>query len=91
MNAGSRPAETGRVRGVGRRRLRRTLLVGIALLYVLSVPWYRESGAELRLILGLPDWVAIALVCYVGVALLNAWAWLVTEVSDDDAGPRAGT
>ena len=32
--------------------------VVIGLLYVISVPWYRETGAPLRIWLGLPDWVA---------------------------------
>jgi hypothetical protein len=54
----------------------------IALLYVISVPWYRDDDAPLRLWLGLPDWVAVALVCYVGVALVNAIAWSVAEVPD---------
>ena len=52
------------------------------MLYVISVPWYRDAGEPLRIWLGLPDWVAVALVCYVAVAILNAVAWLVTEVSD---------
>jgi len=55
----------------------------IALLYVLSVPWYRDSDAPLRLWLGLPDWVAVALLCYVGVAFVNAIAWILTDVHDD--------
>ena len=65
--------------------MRRLLLGLIALLYAASIPWYRPSGAEPALMLGLPDWVAIALACYVAVALLNAWAWLLTDVSD--SGP----
>lgn len=63
-------------------RLRRALLLAIAALYVLSVPWYRTTGAEPGLWLGLPDWVALALVCYVGVAVLNTCAWLLTDVPD---------
>ena len=59
----------------------------IALLYVASVPWYREPGAPLRLWLGLPDWVAVALLCYVGVAVVNAVAWALSDVSDDLDGP----
>ena len=57
---------------------RRVCLVGIGLLYVASVPWYRESDVPMRVWLGLPDWVAVALLCYVGVASLNALAWLWT-------------
>ncbi len=65
------------------RTIRKWLLAAIALLYVLSVPWYREPGAEPEMLLGLPDWVAIALGCYVGVAILNSIAWLLTDVSDE--------
>ncbi len=72
---------------VSRRRLRLTLLALIAFLYVLSVPWYRESGATPELWLGLPDWVVVALVCYVCVAILNSAAWLLTELRDPDEDP----
>ncbi len=64
------------------------LLVLIVLLYVISVPWYRESGAVPSLVLGLPDWVAVALGCYVGVAILNSLAWLLTDVRDPDEDVR---
>jgi hypothetical protein len=57
-------------------------MVLIVLLYVVSVPWYREADAPLAIWLGLPDWVAVALLCYVGVAIVNAVAWVVTEVPD---------
>jgi hypothetical protein len=62
--------------------VRRLLLVAIAVLYVASIPWYRPSGAQPEILWGLPDWVALALGCYVGVALLNSLAWLLTEVPD---------
>jgi hypothetical protein len=67
-----------------RARLRTGLLVAIALLYALSIPWYRPTGAESTLWLGMPDWVAVALACYVAAAVLNALAWLLTDVRDDD-------
>ncbi len=67
-----------------RRRLRLALLAVIVALYVISVPWYREAGATPELWLGLPDWVAVALVCYVSVAILNSAAWLLTELRDPD-------
>ncbi len=70
--------------------LRRALLAAIAVLYVLSVPWYRSAGADPGFWLGLPDWVAVALGCYVGVAILNAAAWLLTEVRDTEEAPDAG-
>ena len=70
-----------------RRRLRVALLCAIGLLYVFSVPWYRATGDEVGLVFGLPDWVAVALGCYVAVACLNAVAWLLTEVGDEAAAP----
>jgi hypothetical protein len=65
----------------------------IALLYLASVPWYRDDAAPLRLWLGLPDWAAVALLCYVGVAVVNAVAWSVTEVPDtlDDSDDAEGS
>lgn len=69
-----------------RNTVRKLLLAGIALLYVVSVPWYRETGAEVEYVFGLPSWVAVALACYVGVAVLNCAAWLLAEVRDDEPG-----
>ena len=66
--------------------VRRICLVLIGVLYVASVPWYRESGEEPSVWLGLPDWVAVSVLCYVAVAILNAFAWLATDVPDDVAG-----
>jgi hypothetical protein len=74
--------------------VRRVCLALIGVLYVVSVPWYRESGEAPTIWLGLPDWVAVAVLCYVGVAVLNAFAWTATEVDDelpdDEASPRDG-
>jgi hypothetical protein len=68
---------------------RRVLLVVIGVLFVVSIPWYRD-GVESSRWFGLPDWVAVALICYVAVAVLNAAAWLLTDVSDgDDDRPGA--
>jgi hypothetical protein len=71
-----------------RRKLRRALLGGIAALYALSIPWYRSSGEDPEIWMGLPDWVAVALGCYAGVAVLNAIAWLLTDVSDGEGDAR---
>jgi len=68
--------------------LRLCLLLVIGVLYVVSVPWYRASSAEPTLWLGLPDWVA--------VAVLNALAWWMTDIAecssaeDSRPGPPPG-
>jgi hypothetical protein len=66
------------------RRFRLLLLAIIALLYLISIPWYREAGKAPAIWLGLPDWVAVALGCYFAAAVLNAVAWLLTDVPDED-------
>jgi hypothetical protein len=66
---------------------RRGLLVAIGVLYVLSVPWYRDTDAGLSLWLGLPDWATVAILCYAAAAFLNAGAWLLTDVDDADPLP----
>lgn len=73
-----------------KRRLRALLLALIGILFVVSVPWYRATGAEVTLIWGLPDWVAVALGCYLGVAVLNSLAWLLCDVSDPEPGGSMG-
>jgi hypothetical protein len=81
-----------RVHASTRARLRTGLLVAIALLFALSIPWYRPTGSQTAMWLGVPDWVVVALACYVAAAVLNAWAWLLTDVRDDDgsAGGEGG-
>ena len=77
-----------RRQGGARGRLRAALLVLIGLLYAIAVPWYRETGAQPEIWLGLPDWVTVALACFVGIAVANSLAWLLTDVPDvpgDDA------
>ncbi len=77
--------------GTRRRSIARRLLLSlIAVLYVVSIPWYREPGVLPEIWLGLPDWVTVALACYVGVAVCNAIAWWLTEVPDEgpDGAPR---
>ncbi len=77
--------------------VRRICLALIGVLYVVSVPWYRESGEAPAIWLGLPDWVVVAVLCYAGVAVLNAFAWMATDVPDaptereeSPAGERSG-
>ncbi len=75
----------------GSSRLRTALLAVIGLLYVVSIPWYRESGAESATVFGLPDWVALSIGCYVAIAILNSIAWLLTDIPDaEDPAPGAG-
>ena len=38
------------------------------------------------MLFGLPDWVAVALACYVAAAFLNAGAWLLTDLRDAPKG-----
>lgn len=78
--------------------MRWIVLLVIGLLYIASVPWYRDPGGDesLRIWWGLPDWVTVALGCYVSIAVLNCVAWLLTDVPDampetktrDAASPR---
>jgi hypothetical protein len=65
---------------------RAALLAAIAILYALSIPWYRAGGGAPGRLLGLPDWVAVALGCYAAAAVLNALAWLATDVRDEEPG-----
>lgn len=64
--------------------LRGWLLACIAVLYAVSIPWYRASGEAPTLVFGLPAWVAVALGCYVAAAVLNALAWLASDVRDEE-------
>ena len=65
------------------RRFRLLLIALIGVLYVISIPWYREAGEPPAIWLGLPDWVAVALGCYIAAAVLNAVAWLLTDIPDE--------
>ena len=65
------------------RRFRLLLIALIGVFYLISIPWYREAGEAPTIWLGLPDWVAVALGCYLAAAALNAVAWLITDVADE--------
>jgi len=71
-----------------RRRVRAALLAAIVVCFVVSIPWYRTAGAMPAQWLGLPDWVAVALVCYALATVLNAVAWLLTDMEDDGADSK---
>ena len=65
-------------------RLRGSLLAIVGLLYLISIPWYRSSAGPPEIHFGLPDWVGVAVGCYVLAAVANALAWLATDVDDGD-------
>lgn len=50
---------------------------------MLSIPWYRAADGGTSPWFGLPEWVAVAILCYAAIAVLNAIAWLVTDVPDE--------
>ena len=56
----------------------------IVVLYALSIPWYRTPGAVPHVIFGLPDWVVVAVGCYLAVAVLTALTWLRLPFHDGD-------
>lgn len=66
--------------------IRRIALIGIALLFLVAVPWFWKTTDEPEIVFGLPDWTAWALLCFVGVAVLNAVAWSFTDLDDDSEG-----
>ncbi len=70
---------------MSRKTLRRVLLTLVVILCVLSIHWYRDAASAPATLMGMPDWVAVAVLCYVAAAVLNAWAWWITDVSDGDA------
>ena len=71
------------------RRLRLLLIALIGVLYLISIPWYRGAGEAPAIWFGLPDWVAVALGCYLAAAALNAIAWMITDVPEEEppSGP----
>jgi hypothetical protein len=75
--------------GGRRRTVYSGCLAAIAGLYILSVPWYRDLDEPLEIWLGFPNWVTVALLCYVGVAILNSIAWSMVEIPEDDEDPEA--
>ena len=70
------------------RWLRRALLCGVGLLFAISIPWYRGDAPPAKLF-GLPDWVAVAILCYAAAAILNSAAWLLTDIPESVADDEA--
>jgi hypothetical protein len=68
-------------------RARPLLLAAIALLYGISIPWYRGEEAAATDLFGVPGWVGVALICYVAATFLCAWVWMLTDVHDDPPEP----
>ena len=71
------------------------LFAAIGVLLLVALPWYREPGSTPQIWWGLPDWLAIAAMCFVGVAGLNAVAWWSADWDDswrddepDEPGPH---
>jgi len=64
------------------------LLCGVGLLFAISIPWYRGDAPPAKLF-GLPDWVAVAILCYAAAAILNSAAWLLTDIPESVADDEA--
>tara|TARA_B100000029_G_C16916558_1_gene719768 strand:+ start:151 stop:366 length:216 start_codon:yes stop_codon:yes gene_type:complete len=65
--------------------IRRGALIGIGLLFIMAIPWFWDPNEKPEIIFGLPDWAAWSLLCFIGVAVLNAISWTFTDL-DGDAG-----
>lgn len=59
-------------------------------LFAVSVPWYLPAGEPLRVWFGLPHWVVISLVAYLGVALFTVWVVRHCWPEPDDGAPASG-
>ncbi len=64
------------------RNARRFVLLLTVLFFLAAIPWHRSPGEMPAYWLGLPDWAAVSLLCFVGVAITNAIAWLLTDLSE---------
>ena len=51
---------------------RRWYVPAAVVLVALSVPWYRATGGLGELLLGLPGWVWVSLLCTAGMSTLTA-------------------
>ena len=56
----------------------------LILLIVLSIPWYRTGGETGRMVLGLPVWIWVPLLCAVGVSILTSLAALRFWKDDEE-------
>ena len=68
-------------------RRQRTLFAGMLVLLGIGLPWYRDGGSAPAIWWGVPDWFAIAALCWLGIAALNALAWRRSEWSDETSDP----
>ena len=66
-------------------RIRPLLLSLLPILILISVPWYRDTNSEPRFSLqaGIPDWVTVAIVCYLLHAIISACIWVFFPPADN--------
>ena len=61
-------------------------------LFAVAVPWYQPAGGPVRLWLGLPHWVVVALAAYLAVAVFTVfvvaryWSEPPGDEDSDDSG-----
>ena len=67
-----------------RKKWQRACLLLIPILYFFSIPWFWNSGQDVSWFLFMPTWTAVALLSYVGVAILSSIAWCL--YTDDELG-----
>ncbi len=46
------------------------------ILLIMSVPWYRSDEQMSNTLFGFPEWVMVAIACYLAVTLINIGIWL---------------
>lgn len=56
----------------------------LLLLIVISIPWYRAGGEIGSVVLGLPTWIWMSLLCSLGVSILIAVGAMRFWVNDPD-------
>ncbi len=65
---------------------RATLICLLPLTLIISVPWYNNNTDIMQhsSFTGLPDWVAVALLCYTLVPLINILIWATCYPQNDN-------
>ena len=62
----------------------------VAIILILSVPWYLPRGVGDRLVRGLPLWAWITVVCAAALAVVTSWASLRLWRNEIDGGTCNG-